>query len=90
MVVLTVGVYAVLWGKHVDDDGAETSYEDNVLEAVKCCSGNNSLRIMPKIDEADEEDVETGKVTTEKESSVPEVVVVVFCSGNVDNVSRPN
>ncbi|EFH58004.1 nodulin MtN21 family protein [Arabidopsis lyrata subsp. lyrata] len=90
VVVLTVGVYAVLWGKHVDDDGAETSYEDNVLEAVKCCSGNNSLRIMPKIDEADEEDVETGKVTAEKESSVPEVVVVVFCSGNVDNVSRPN
>lgn len=80
MVVLTVGVYAVLWGKHVDDEG-----EDNVLEAIKCCSGNSGLSIMPKIDEA-VEDVETGKVTVaEKESSV---VVVVFCSENVDNVSR--
>lgn len=85
MVVLTVGVYAVLWGKHVDDDGEEIRPEDNVLEAVKCCGGNNGLSIMPKIDEADE-DVETGKVTVaEKESSV---VVVVVCSENVDNVSR--
>lgn len=85
VVVLTVGVYAVLWGNHVDDDGQETRPEDNVLEAVKCCSGNNGLSIMPRIDEADE-DVETGKVTaTEKE---PSVVVVVFCTENVDNVSR--
>lgn len=86
---MTVGVYAVLWSKHVDDDGEETPSEVTVLEAVKCCSGNNGLTIMPKIDEADE-DVETGKVTAEKESSVPEVVVVVFCSKNVDNVSLPN
>ncbi|KAG7643847.1 EamA domain [Arabidopsis suecica] len=89
VVVLMVGVYAVLWGKHVDDDGQETRHEDNVV-AVKCCSGNNGLTIMPKIDEADEEDVETGKATSEKESSVPEVVVVVFCSENVHSVSRPN
>ncbi|VVB02944.1 unnamed protein product [Arabis nemorensis] len=85
VVVLTVGVYAVLWGKHVDDDGEELRREDNILEAVKCCSGINGLSTMPKIVEADE-DVETGKVTmVEKESSV---VVVVFCSENVDNVSR--
>ncbi|CAE6042118.1 unnamed protein product [Arabidopsis arenosa] len=88
VVVLTVGVYAVLWGKHVDDEGEETRHEDNVLEAIKCCSGNNGLTIMPKIDEADEEDVETGKVTAEMESSVPEVVVVVLCSENVANVLR--
>ncbi|KFK42327.1 hypothetical protein AALP_AA2G241800 [Arabis alpina] len=86
VVVLTVGVYAVLWGKHVDDDCGEMRPEDNVLEAVKCCSVNiNGLSIMPKIDEVDE-DIETGKVTAaEKESSV---VVVVFLSENVDNVSR--
>lgn len=82
---MTVGVYAVLWGKHVDDDGEAIRREDNVLEAIKCCSGNNGLSIMPTIDEAGE-DVETGKVTAaEKESSV---VVVIFCSENVDNVSR--
>ncbi|EOA27257.1 hypothetical protein CARUB_v10023376mg [Capsella rubella] len=83
VVVLTVGVYAVLWGKHVDDDGEETHHQEdhNVLEAVKCCSGNNGLTIMPKIDEADEEDVETGKVAAEP---VPGVVVLVFCSENVD------
>uniref|UniRef100_A0A1J3E424 WAT1-related protein n=1 Tax=Noccaea caerulescens TaxID=107243 RepID=A0A1J3E424_NOCCA len=85
VVVLTVGVYAVLWGKHVDDEGEAIRREDKVLEAIKCCSGNNGLSIMPTIDEAGE-DVETGKVTAaEKESSV---VVVVFCSENVDNVSR--
>ncbi|CAH8371460.1 unnamed protein product [Eruca vesicaria subsp. sativa] len=87
VVVLTVGVYAVLWGKHVGDDGEAICLQDNTtLEAVKCCSGNNGLSMMPKIDEADE-DVETGKVKAdqEKESSV---VVVVFCSENVDNVSR--
>lgn len=89
MVVLTVGVYAVLWGKHVDDEGEETRPEDNVLEAVKCCSGISGLARMPKIDEANE-DIETGKVTAEKESSVPEVVVVVFCSENVNNVSQAN
>ncbi|CAL9236393.1 unnamed protein product [Arabidopsis halleri] len=81
VVVLTGGVYAVLWGKHVDDDGEETRHEDNVLEAINCCSGNNGLTIMPKIDEADEEDVETGKVTAE-------VVVVVLCGENVANVLR--
>ncbi|KAL1220112.1 WAT1-related protein [Cardamine amara subsp. amara] len=90
VVVLTMGVYAMLWGKHVDDDDEETCREDNnVLETVKCCSGINGLTRMPKIDEADE-DVETGKVTVEKESSVAEVVVVVFCSENVDNVLRAN
>ncbi|CAH2058583.1 unnamed protein product [Thlaspi arvense] len=86
VVVLTVGVYAVLWGKHVDDDGEVTlaRLEDNVLEAVKCCSGNNGVSIMPKIDEADE-DVETGKVTAaEKE---PSVVIVVLCRENMDGVS---
>ncbi|KAF3555603.1 hypothetical protein F2Q69_00010386 [Brassica cretica] len=75
LVVLMVGVYAVLWGKRVDDDDKETRCEDNILEAVKCCSGNNSLSIMPTIDGADE-DVETGKVqAVEKEASL---VVVVF------------
>ena len=44
-----VGVYAVLWDKHVDDDDKETRCEDNILEAVKCCSGNNSLSISDKI-----------------------------------------
>ena len=79
VVVLTVGVYAVLWGKHVDDIGEELYREDNpVLEAVKCCSGNNGLSIMPKIDEA-HEDVETGKIKSEeKESSA---VVVGFGCG---------
>ncbi|KAL0720355.1 hypothetical protein Bca4012_034954 [Brassica carinata] len=85
LVVLTLGVYTVLWGKHVDDDGEEIRREDNILEAVKCCSGSNGLSIMPTIDEADE-DVETGKVqAVEKEASL---VVVVFCRENVDNVSR--
>ena len=70
-----VGVYAVLWGKRVDDDDKETRCEDNILEAVKCCSGNNSLSIMQTIDEADE-DVETGKVqAVEKEASL---AVVIF------------
>lgn len=85
LVVLTLGVYAVLWGKHVDDNGDEIPRENNVLEAVKCCSGNNGLSIMPTIDETDE-DVETGNVqTVEKKGSL---VVVVFCRENVDNVSR--
>lgn len=85
LVVLTLGVYAVLWGKHVDDNGDEIPRENNVLEAVKCCSGNNGLSIMPTIDEIDE-DVETGNVqTVEKEGSL---VVVVFCRESVDNVSR--
>ncbi|XP_013633690.1 PREDICTED: WAT1-related protein At2g40900-like [Brassica oleracea var. oleracea] len=85
LVVLMVGIYAVLWGKRVDDDDKETRCEDNILEAVKCCSGNNSLSIMPTIDEADE-DVETGKVrAVEKEASLG---VVVFCRENGDNVSR--
>ncbi|CDY22489.1 BnaC03g22990D [Brassica napus] len=83
VVVLTVGVYAVLWGKHVDDIGEELYREDNpVLEAVKRCSRNYGLTIMPKIKEADE-DVETGKVqAAEKESSL---AVMVFYSENVDN-----
>lgn len=83
VVVLTVGVYAVLWGKHVDDIGEELYREDNpVLEAVKCCSRNYGLTILPKIKEADE-DVETGKVqAAEKESSL---AVMVFYSENVDN-----
>lgn len=85
LVVLMVGVYAVLWGKHVDDDDKETRCEDNILVTVKCCSGNSDLSMMPTIDEADE-DVETGKVqAVEKETSL---VVVVFCRENVDNVSR--
>ncbi|CAN8287048.1 unnamed protein product [Cochlearia groenlandica] len=72
VVVLVVGVYAILWGKH---DG-----EDNVLDDVKCCNGDNGLLVMAKID------VETGKVTVaEKES--PVVVVVVLSSESVDNVS---
>lgn len=75
----------MLWGKHVDDNGDEIPRENNVLEAVKCCSGNNGLSIMPTIDETDE-DVETGNVqTVEKKGSL---VVVVFCRENVDNVSR--
>ncbi|WZZ40341.1 hypothetical protein YC2023_036600 [Brassica napus] len=71
VVVLTVGVYAVLWGKHVDDIGEELYREDNpVLEAVKCCSRNYGLTILPKIKEADE-DVQTRKVqAAEKESSL--------------------
>ncbi|KAH0878043.1 hypothetical protein HID58_065437 [Brassica napus] len=83
VVVLTVGVYAVLWGKHVDDIGEELYREDNpVLEAVKCCSRNYGLTILPKIKEADE-DVETRKVqAAEKESSL---AVMVFCSENVNN-----
>lgn len=86
VVVLTVGVYAVLWGKHVDDISEELYREDNtVLEAVKCCSRNSGLSIMPKIKEPDE-DVETGKFqATEKESSL---AVMVFCSENVNNDSR--
>ena len=80
-----VGVYAVLWGKHVDDDDKETRCEDNILVAVKCCSVNSDLSMMPTIDEVDE-DVERGKVqAVEKETSL---VVVVFCRENVDNVSR--
>ncbi|CAN6835785.1 hypothetical protein Bca4012_034345 [Brassica carinata] len=79
VVVLTVGVYTVLWAKHLDDDGEAICCEDNTtLEAVKCCSGNNGLSIMPKIDEA-HEDVETGKIKSEeKESSA---VVVGFGCG---------
>ena len=79
VVVLTVGVYTVLWAKHLDDDGEAICREDNpTLEAVKCCSGNNGLSIMPKIDEA-HEDVETGKIKSEeKESSA---VVVGFGCG---------
>ncbi|CAN6994386.1 WAT1-related protein At2g40900 [Brassica rapa] len=85
LVVLMVGVYAVLWGKHVDDDDKETRCEDNILVAVKCCSVNSDLSMMPTIDEVDE-DVERGKVqAVEKETSL---VVVVFCRENVDNVSR--
>ncbi|CAN7115893.1 unnamed protein product [Brassica rapa subsp. narinosa] len=86
VVVLTVGVYAVLWGKHVDDISEELYREDNtVLEAVKCCSRNSGLSIMPKIKEPDE-DVETGKFqATEKESSL---AVMVFFSENVNNDSR--
>ncbi|CAN7062844.1 hypothetical protein IGI04_016933 [Brassica rapa subsp. trilocularis] len=78
VVVLTVGVYTVLWAKHVDDDGEAICREDNTtLEAVKCCSGNNGLSIMPKIDEA-HEDIETGKIKAEeKESSA--VVLVIGC-----------
>ncbi|KAJ0258270.1 WAT1-related protein [Hirschfeldia incana] len=85
LVVLTVGVYAVLWGKHVDNDGKEIHHEENILEAVKCCGGNNDPSIMPTIDEGDE-DVETGKVqAVGKESTL---VVLGFCRENVDNVSR--
>ncbi|CAN8317759.1 unnamed protein product [Cochlearia groenlandica] len=88
VVILTVGVYALLWGKHVDDDNVEIDHEVNVLEVVKCCIGDdNSVLKMPKIDEGDDEDVEIGKVVAaEKESSV--VVVVVTCSENMENVSR--
>lgn len=72
---MTVGVYAVLWGKRVDDVSEELHREDNtVLGAAKCCSSNYGLSVMPKIEEADE-DVDTGKVqAAEKESSL----VVVF------------
>ncbi|CAH8297113.1 unnamed protein product [Eruca vesicaria subsp. sativa] len=86
VVVLTTGVYAVLWGKHLDDVGEVLYREDNiVVEAIECCSGNNGLSIMPKIDEGDE-DVETGKSqAAAKESSL---VVVVFCSENVNNDSQ--
>ncbi|KAL0711113.1 hypothetical protein Bca4012_018091 [Brassica carinata] len=75
VVVMTVGVYAVLWGKRVDDVSEELHREDNtVLGAAKCCSSNYGLSVMPKIEEADE-DVDTGKVqAAEKESSL----VVVF------------
>ncbi|KAG2290723.1 hypothetical protein Bca52824_050327 [Brassica carinata] len=86
VIVLIVGVYFVLWGKHVDHDGEAICSQDNTtLEAIKCCSGNIGLSMMPKIDEANE-DVETGKVNVEeKESSV---VVVVFGCENVDNFPR--
>ncbi|CAF1800538.1 hypothetical protein Bca4012_028484 [Brassica carinata] len=86
LVVSMVGVYAVLWDKHVDDDDKETRCEDNILEAVKCCSGNNSLSISDKILKIADEDVETGKVqAVEKEASL---AVVIFCCENGDNVSR--
>lgn len=85
MIVLTVGVYVVLWGKHVDDDGeARCSQDNTILEAVKCCSGNNGVSIMPKINETNE-DVETGKLKPEENESP--VVVVVFGCENVDNIS---
>ncbi|KAJ4904012.1 WAT1-related protein [Raphanus sativus] len=85
VIVLTVGVYVVLWGKHVDDDGeARCSQDNTILEAVKCCSGNNGVSIMPKINETNE-DVETGKLKPEENESP--VVVVVFGCENVDNIS---
>lgn len=56
MVILTMGVCAVLWGKEGDEE--ENSDEEEVfVEVVKCYKGcgNNSLS-MPRIDE--EVDVE--------------------------------
>ncbi|KAJ0259421.1 WAT1-related protein [Hirschfeldia incana] len=85
VIILMVGVYAVLWGKHVDNEGEAVCCDGNTtLEVIPCCSGNNGLALMPKIDEA-HEDIETGKVKVEeKESSV---VAVIFACENVDKSS---
>lgn len=70
-ILIVMGLYSVLWGKHKENKEKEA---ETIIEVVKCCSENGRMETVVEDDETNS-DIEKGEGCNELRvaTSVPKV-----------------